>query len=100
LYNNPNPGVLPVTILRFQLTFPGSKLNHIDFGGVEIWDGPPASPTVYIYEADWVGNGTDRSLGVGEEKTFTLLFNNKMANSGYTIRVFTDNCLDPVSASR
>ena len=62
LYNNPNPGVLPVTIESFQLNFSTSKLSQIDFDGVTIWNGPPASPIVTINT--WLGNGADRYLGV------------------------------------
>lgn len=100
LFNNPDPGVLPVTIMSFQLSFPGSKLNQVDFGGVTIWDGPPASPIVTINTADWEGSVADRYLGVGEEKTFTLHFNNDMPAVGYSILIITDNCVDPVSASQ
>ncbi len=100
LYNNPNPGVLPVTILSLQLDFPTSKLSQVDFGGVTIWNGPPASSIATINTTDWDGTAADRFLGVGQEKTFTLHFLNNMPATGYTILIVTDNCLDPVSGSR
>ncbi len=103
LYNNPNPGVLDVTVLSLSLAFPdngGRQLNQIDFGGATIWNGPQTGSTATINPNDWLGTSGNRFIGVGDTQTFTLYFTKNMASSGYTILVITDNCVDPVSGSK
>ncbi|HBY06318.1 MAG TPA: hypothetical protein DEH22_00445 [Chloroflexi bacterium] len=99
LYNNPGPGVLDVTVLSFYLSFPESRLTQIDFGGATIWTGHTSGSPTTVNPSDWSGQPADRLITVNQTKTFTLFFVGDVPATGYTIRVSTDYCVDPVSGT-
>jgi serine/threonine protein kinase len=90
-----NGGTGVVEIFKIYLNWPveNNELTKIELGGSVIWEKKDKSPPTLI-AGGWV-SGANRSIGAGNSKTLTFVFNvDKAEPSGYYLQVtFNNGCI-------
>jgi hypothetical protein len=91
-----NDGATDEILEELVLTWPAASgnLDDITLGAQLLYDTVTPPTTIHLYEADWLGDQTDRTIYTSSTEFLSFIFEGSIISNGYAVTLtFESGCV-------